>query len=168
MLFVEEVNNMNELVDKLSEVDEEIDEVKVAVVCFIFDAQGKLILHRRGPGARDEIGKLLAIGGSVNASDASFRDALKRELMEEAGDSAEIRIDDFIGAQLDGKVDRHTGKFINWIILGYTGTIISGELVNSEPDRCVGFEKAFMEEFKEVELSSTANKFIKRLIDTKK
>lgn len=168
MLFVEEVNNMDELVDKLNEVDEEIDEVKVAVVCFIFDSQGKLILHRRGPGARDEIGKLLAIGGSVNATDASFRDALKRELVEEAGDSAEIRIDNFIGAQLDGKIDRHTGKFINWIILGYTGTITSGELVNSEPDRCVGFEKAYMEEFKEIELSATANKFIKQLIDTKK
>lgn len=168
MLFVDEVNNMDELIDKISELDEDIEEVKVAVVCFIFDSNGKLTLHRRGPGARDEIGKLLAIGGSVNGTDASFRDALARELKEEAGDKAEIRIDDFIGAQLDGKVDRHTGKFINWIILGYTGTIISGELVNSEPDRCVGFEKAYMEEFREEELSTTAFNFIKQLIDTKK
>ncbi len=168
MLFVDEVTNMDELIDKLSELDMDIDEIKVAVVCFIFDDKGKLTLHRRGPGARDEIGKLLAIGGSVNGSDKTFRDALKRELTEEAGDKATIRIDDFIGAQLDGKIDRHTSKFINWIILGYTGMITSGELINSEPDRCVGFEKAFMEEFREEELSKTAYNFIKQIIDTKK
>ena len=53
-------------------------------------------------------------------------------------------------------------------IIPYTGEIISGELVNSEPDRCVGFEKAYMDDFKREELSTTAYNFIKQMIDAKK
>lgn len=167
MLFKNEVKNMEELIDTLSEIEEldDLEQVKVAVVGFIFDKNGNLVLHRRGPGARDEIGKLQALGGSVNAGDGDFRNALVRELAEECGGEANFEIKDFIGAQLDGKVDGHSRTFINWIILGYKVDHLSGELINNEPDRCVGFEKAPMNQFDLSECSTTAANFIKEMLN---
>lgn len=163
MLFTDEVKTMDELVEKLSEVDN-LGKVKVAVVCFIFDKQDNLILHRRGAGARDEVGKLQAIGGSVNGRDANFRDALERELREEAGTNCSIRIDEFIGAQLDSKFDKQVGSFVDWVILAYKGKVTSGELENMEPDRCVGFEKDDMSNFSKDDLSITAYNFIQKML----
>ena len=167
MLFKNEVKNMEELIDTLSEIEEldDLEQVKVAVVGFIFDKNGNLVLHRRGPGARDEIGKLQALGGSVNSGDGDFRNALVRELSEECGGEANFEIKDFIGAQLDGKVDGHSRTFINWIILGYRVDHLSGELINNEPDRCVGFEKAPMNQFDLSECSTTAANFIKEMLN---
>lgn len=166
MLFTDEVKNMGELIEKVSTLTE-LDHIKVAVVGFIFDKDGKLVLHRRGPGARDEIGKLQAIGGSVNGSDADFREAMKRELSEEAGSNAQFEIESFIGAQVDGKIDNTNGKFINWIILAYKINLVDGVMVNNEPDRCIGFEKDTMENFLTQEVSTTASNFIKYLIENK-
>lgn len=168
MLFTDEVKNMQELVEKLSDLNSDIDKIKVAVVCFIFDKNNNLILNRRGPGARDEIGKVQALGGSVNNSDVNFREAILREIKEEGGSDAVVRIDSFVGAQLDGKVDKHTGEFINWVILAYKGTLVEGELINAEPDRSVGLEKNTMEKFLNDDLSVTAYNFIKHMIDTGK
>lgn len=167
MLFRDEVKNMDELIDVLSEIEEmdSLVQVKVAVVGFIFDKNGNLVLHRRGPGARDEIGKLQALGGSVNSGDGDFRNALIRELAEECGTDAKFEIDSFIGAQLDGKVDGHTHTYVNWIILAYKVNLISGELINNEPDRCVGFEKAPLDGFNLSETSSTAANFIKQMLN---
>lgn len=164
MVFTDEVNNMEELVPYLNEYSD-LGKVKVAVVCFLFDHNNELILQRRGPGARDDIGKLSAIGGSVNGSDANFREALQRELREEAGKNANVELGEFIGAQIDSKTDRHTGELINWVILAYKGKLISGELFNAEPDRCISFEKSKMNKFSKNELSATCSKFIDYMLN---
>lgn len=168
MLFTDEVKNMPELLDKLSTIEANINKIKVGVVCFIFDQNDNLILHRRGSGARDQVGKVQALGGSVNSGDDDFRAALKRELSEEVGTKANITIDSFVGALLDGKVDRYSGEYIDWVILAYTGTLVDGELINAEPERCVGFERALINEFNEDDLSETAKKFIKQIIEIRK
>lgn len=168
MLFTEEVNNIEELVNKIEELDTELsNNLKVAVVCFIFDENGKLILQKRGTGARDEVGKLCAIGGSANFSDPSFRDSLMRELREEGGDSAKVRIDEFIGAVPKSGFDKNAGIFNNWIILGYKGTLLSGELINTEPDRCDGFVAKYLEEFDINELAITPKVFVKHMLNNR-
>ena len=165
LLFKEEVRNMDELVEALDNAHKlsVLDRVKIGVICFIFDKDGRLILNRRGPGARDDIGLLQAIGGSVNGTDMDFREAMKRELKEEAGLTTNITLDAFLGAYLDGKIDHHTGDFVNWIILGYRGTLVSGEVKNMEPDRCVGIEKFELDKVPFNEVGQTATKFIKMM-----
>lgn len=167
MLFTDEVGTMKDLVKKLGTLDQDFGKIKVATVCFIFDKTGNLVLHRRGPGARDEIGKLQAIGGSVNKNDLNLRESLARELREEAGSNCEIKITKFIGAQLDGKIDKTTGEFVNWIILAYEGRMLSGELENLEPERCVGFEHAPLDGFKREDLSDTAYNFIQAMLSNR-
>ena len=84
MLFYDEVIDTEGLVEKLID-NQSLNEVKVGVICFIFDKNGRVILNRRGPGARDEVGLLQAVGGAVNKSDVNFVEALKREIVEETG-----------------------------------------------------------------------------------
>ena len=72
MLFTDEVETMDELVRKLKD-NESLHKIKVAVVCFLVEPDGKWTLHRRGAAARDNQGKLQALGGSYNVSDGTFK-----------------------------------------------------------------------------------------------
>lgn len=166
MLFTDNVENMDELVTRLGKFDYDFGKLKVCVVCFVFDKDGKLVLNRRGPGARDEVGMLQAIGGSVNNDDADFRTAMARELREEAG-NAEFEIGKFLGAVLNPTVDSISLEKINWIILGYEGKILSGDVENMEPDRCIGFERNYMEDFKVEEISRTTYIFMQEMLKNK-
>lgn len=169
MLFTDEVTNIQELLNKINELNMDIEDgIKVAVVCFVFDCDGKLILQRRGKGARDDVDKLCAIGGSANMSDANFRESLLREIREEGGEAANVEIDKFIGAIHKNSYDKNSGSFNDWIILSYMGTLKSGEFVNSEPDRCSGFVSQYMEDFDPDELTMTAKVCIPYLINLKK
>lgn len=136
---------------------------KVCVVCFLFDKDGNLILHRRGAMARDEVNKLEAIGGSINKDDKSFKDSALREIREEAGDKAVVEIKEFIGGQVDTKFDKNANETINWIILAYKGLLIDGELINMEPERCIGFEIGSLDSFKKEDMSETCYNFIEKL-----
>ena len=165
MIFTDEVEDTKELIYKLVD-NKKLNKIKICVICFLFDPEGKLVLHLRGPAARDEVGKYEAIGGSVNRKDNTFRDAMKRELIEEAGVKAKFEIGNFIGAIDNEKEDLHTGETINWIILAYKG-IYEGELINMEPTRCIRFEHREMTDYKEEELSSSCYEILKYLIDKK-
>ncbi len=167
MLFQDEVNTIEELVEKLSDFDQDFGKIKTCVICFVFDKDNNLILNRRGPGARDEVGMLQAIGGSVNNSDVDFRSALVRELKEEAGDKADIELGNFLGAFLNPAKDKNTGEIINWVILAYVGRLVSGEVVNMEPDRCIGFEKMQMEDFDSSEVSLSTYTFMQHMLKNK-
>ena len=161
MIFKDEVRNVDELVAKLIDIDS-LKKIKVAVVCFIFNKQGQVILNRRGPGARDDVGKLQAVGGSVNKSDADFLSALKREILEET-DNNDIRISKFIGAYHDRKMDNETKEIVDWIILGYVGILESGSLINVEKNRSIDFETFNLNDINPEELSLSTYEFIKEI-----
>ncbi len=161
MIFKDEVRNVDELVAKLIDIDS-LKKIKVAVVCFIFNKQGQVILNRRGPGARDDVGKLQAVGGSVNKSDADFLSALKREVLEETGNN-NIKIDKFIGAYHDRKMDNETKEIVDWIILGYIGILESGSLINVEENRSIDFETFNLNDINPEELSVSTYEFIKEI-----
>lgn len=161
MIFKDEVRNVDELVAKLISIDS-LKKIKVAVVCFIFNKQGQVILNRRGPGARDDVGKLQAVGGSVNKNDVDFLSALKREILEETRNN-NIKIDKFIGAYHDRKMDNETKEIVDWIILGYIGILESGSLINVEENRSVDFETFNLNDINPDELSVSTYEFIKEI-----
>ena len=167
MLFNDEVKNIDELIDKVIN-ERSIHKMKVCVVCMLYDLDGKIVLHRRGEKARDEVGKLEAIGGSVDRSDGEFRDALLRELREEAGVEAKFEIGDFIVAQHTQHVDKNTEELIDWVVLCYEGRIVSGELINMEPDRCVEFTHKTIDEYlDDKDLSDSCYNFMKYIKDNR-
>jgi len=167
MLFSEEVSNIDELIERIINIPD-IHKMKVCVVCMLYDVDGKIILHRRGEKARDEIGKLEAIGGSVDRSDGNFRDALLRELREEAGVEATFEVEDFIVAQHTQHVDKNSDELIDWVVLCYKGRVVSGELINMEPERCVEFTRKTIDEYLEdKDLSDSCRAFMTYIKDKK-
>ena len=161
ILFHDEVKNLDELVDKIQSLENPptLNDVKIGVICFIFDKDGKVVLNRRGPGARDDVGKLQALGGSINETDPDFRESMKRELKEEAGvDDTEVG--KFIGAIVDTKYDKNAMKVIDWIILAYVGHQGEEEIKNMEPERCIGIEHLELENVDYNDLGETAASFL--------
>lgn len=156
-LFSEEVKNFDELEEVLSNRNDVPKPYSVAVEALVFDSSDNWILMERGPGCRDEIGKLEGIGGRVE-NDSDFRSALKREIVEEVGNNARIDILRFFEARKD--TVEVPNSLINekkhWVIISYICFLRSGELVISEPEKNHGFIRVSIEEIDPFKLSSSA------------
>ncbi len=161
ILLHDEVRNLEELVDKIQSLDNPptLNDVKIGDICFIFDKDGKVVLNRRGPGARDDVGKLQALGGSINETDSDFRESMKRELKEEAG-VYDVNVGKFVGAIIDTKYDKNAMKIIDWVILAYVGQQGEQEIRNMEPERCIGIEHLNIENIDYNDLGETAASFL--------
>lgn len=155
-LFSNEVKNMNELKEVLKNNSEISKEYEVAVIVYAFDKENKIVFQRRGLGCRDEQLKLETIGGRVKKSDMDFRTALQREIKEEVGIDANIKLEEFIVATYAKTFDVRNNKEQNWIYLVYKGNLNSGELKIAEPDKCLGYERYKIGEVNENELSKGA------------
>ena len=158
-LFLEEVKDFESLKEVLKKYPEVPTEYKVAVIVFAFDEENRLILQRRGPACRDERFKLEGIGGGVQETDYDFRSALQREIVEEVGENAKIKVNEFITTIGEKTFDLRENKENYWILLAYKGTFEGGELQILEPTKNLGYEKYKMGEVNEEELSVAARKF---------
>lgn len=105
----------------------------------IFSDEGKLLLHKRGKGCRDEIGKLEGIGGRFEESDETFLSALKREIREEVGEEAQIEMTSFFEVRKDTIRDMKNNQEQHWIIISYLCKYLRGELKIMEPHKNEGF-----------------------------
>ena len=66
-----------------------VDYIGVGTGAMIFNSEGKVLLSRRGPKARNDAGKWDFPGGSVRFGE-TCKDAIKREIREEFGIEIEI------------------------------------------------------------------------------
>lgn len=123
---------------------------------YAFDQENKIIFQRRGIGCRDEQLKLETIGGRVKESDIDFRTALNREIIEEIGTDAEIKIEEFIIATYAKTFDQRHNQEQDWIYLAYKGDLKNGKLKITEPTKNLGYERYKIGEVNEQELSNGA------------
>lgn len=65
---------------------------KVGVIAHIENDKGEILLQQRGVKSRDENGLYEDIGGKVDPDDITFKDAIIREIKEEAGDNINLII----------------------------------------------------------------------------
>lgn len=161
ILFSNEVKDMKELEDELKENNLELKDYEVAVIVYAFDKENKIIFQRRGMGCRDEQLKLETIGGRVKKKDIDFRTALQREITEEVGTDANIKIEDFIISTYAKTYDTRYNKEQSWIYLVYKGSLENGQLKIEEPDKCLGYERYKIGEVDEKELSNGAKELYK-------
>ena len=136
-----------------------LPEYRCAVIALIIDQDGRILLQRRGPKSRDEVGKLEDIGGAVESTDITFRDAMTREIIEEAGVDVNFTIDELVGASLITKYDSRTDSDVNWFFLLYKCTYIDGELRINEPGKSLGYEFYNQDELPVDEVALTTMKF---------
>lgn len=140
-LKIEEPKDMQELKEILKDNKTIPNKFYVAVESNIFDKDNKWIFMRRGPGCKDGRFKLEGIGGGVEETDNNFREALRREISEEAGDEAKIEIKRFLFARTEEVFDLHKKENKFWIILSYIGKLKSGELQIKEKTKNLGYER---------------------------
>jgi 8-oxo-dGTP pyrophosphatase MutT (NUDIX family) len=157
--FNKEVIDSKDLVEYLKNTGIKLPEYRCAVIALILDREGNILLQRRGPKSRDEVGKLEDIGGAVEDTDLTFRDAMNREILEEVGSDINYTIDELVGASLITKYDSRSNSEVNWFFLLYKCTYIDGELKINEPGKSLGYEFYHQDELPINEVAETTLKF---------
>jgi len=107
-----------------------VDYVGVGVGAIIVAHDGRLLLSRRGPKAKNERGLWEFPGGSVEFGERLV-DALKREMREEYGVEIEV------GELLDVVDHILPDEGQHWVSPTFICRITSGEPVIREPGKCV-------------------------------
>jgi len=115
-----------------------LDYVGVAIGAMIFNDQGKVLLTKRGPKARNEVGKWDFPGGAVNFGE-KLEDAVKREVREELGIEIEVI------EQLETVDHIIPDENQHWISTTYIARYVSGTPKIMEPEK--------LSEYKLVKLS---------------
>lgn len=157
--FDRDINTKEELECYIKEKDLKLPEYRTAVIALILDKDGRILLQRRGPKSRDEIGKLEDIGGAVESIDNNFREAMHREIIEEVGNDINYTIDELVDACLVNKFDSRSNNYVNWLFLLYKCTYIDGELIINEPGKCLGYEFYRYDELPRKEVAKTTLDF---------
>lgn len=127
---------------------------KVGVIVHIENAEGKILLQKRGEKSRDEKGLYEAIGGKVDSEDVSFKSAIIREIKEEAGDEIKLELSDSIG------IFHCYKNNINWIFIIYFAKYIGGNIKVMEPEKCKGYHFFKYEEAINSDLVTDSCKFL--------
>jgi mutator protein MutT len=106
-----------------------IDYIGVGVGAIIVDSQGRLLLAKRGPKAKNERGLWEFPGGSVELGE-TLAEALHREMREELG------IEIVVGELLDvvDHILKEEGQ--HWVSPTFLCNIASGEPHIREPEKC--------------------------------
>lgn len=108
---------------------------KIGVIAHIENDNGEILLQQRGIKSRDEKGLYEDIGGKVDSSDFSFKDAIIREIKEEAGDDIKLEFNaNSIG------ICHFFKNNVNWIFVIYAAKYINGNIKIMEPDKCLGYK----------------------------
>ena len=136
-----------------------IDFIGVGTGAMIFNEEGKVFLAKRGPKARNEIGKWEFPGGSVEFGE-TCENAVVREVKEEFG--IDIKVIEFL------EVVNHIlpEEKQHWVSPSFVAKHIGGIPKIIEPQKCFGFKWIKIGEINPDELScasrSNYQKFIKK------
>ncbi len=135
---------------------------KVGVIAHIEDESGKILLQQRGLKSRDENGLYEDVGGSVENSDVDFKSAIIREMQEEMGNDANIKLFDSTGIYHCCKNNT------NWIFVIFKGKYIDGNINIMEPEKCMGYKFFTYDEAINSKLVSESCKFLIKAINEDK
>lgn len=131
---------------------------KVGVIAHIENDKGEILLQQRGIKSRDENGLYEDIGGKVDPEDVTFKDAIIREIKEEAGDNINLKFSDSIGIYHCHKNN------INWLFVIYFVKYINGDIKIMEPDKCMGYKFfAYNDALTSDEVTESCKYLIKRI-----
>lgn len=96
---------------------------RIAVEALIFDANGLLLLQERGENARDEVGKLEGIGGTVFSDD--LVECVHHHVRDEIGASVRIDVDELLEVRPTRFVERDAPE--DWVVVSYLCRLVEGE-----------------------------------------
>ena len=140
-----ELKNFIELQKKKQlQVDKKI--IQIGAGALIFNKEGKLLLGKRGPQARNEIGKWEIPGGGIEYGE-KVEDGLKREVQEELG--IDIEVQEML--QLCDHILVYEGQ--HWISPTYICRLTKGTPTIQEPEKCTEIGWFTIDEAEKLDLS---------------
>lgn len=120
---------------------------RIAVGLLLFTPDDKVLLLKRGTGARDARGQFEGVGGGLDENEDNLLRAIQREIREEIGDVS-VSIDQTLGVKiLQG--ESHPW----WIVVDFLGRLESGEPQNMEPEKAEGLYTFALNEIDALDLS---------------
>jgi len=125
-----------------------IDYIGVGTGAFIVSEEGKILLTRRGPQARNQVGKWEAPGGMVEFGETA-KETVIRETKEEL--DIDIQINDLMGF-VDDIIEEEKQ---HWAGPTWLASIVSGEPEIMEPENCDGLDWFTVEEADKLDKSLT-------------
>ena len=120
---------------------------KIAVGLLLFMQNGKVLLLKRGKGARDAQGQFEGVGGGLDDDETDLIAAIQREVKEEIGD-VEVVIDQTLGVKI---LPGSTGSW--WVVVDYLGRLVAGTPRNMEPHKAEGIYELTLQEVNTANLS---------------
>ncbi len=141
------MRTIEELTSYLSALPNPPSTYKVAVGSMIFTPGDKVLLLERGVKARDAVGKLEGVGGSVHEGESDLYLALQREIKEEIGD-VQVEIAGTLGVKiLPGD------QYPFWVVVDYLCRLISGNPKIMEPGKTVKIHELALKDIRDDQLS---------------
>ena len=120
---------------------------RIAVGLLLFTPTNKVVLLKRGKGARDAQGQFEGVGGSLDDKENNLLSALQREVSEEIGD-VKVVIDQALGVKILPGENRSW-----WVVVDYLGRLVSGTPKNMESHKAEGVYELTLGEAKDIDLS---------------
>lgn len=133
-----------------------IDYIGVGIGAVIVNPEGKILLAKRGPKAKNEKGKWEFPGGSVEFGD-TMKDTIIREMKEELG--IEIELLDRLPV-LDHILPEENQ---HWVTSGFIAKIKKGEPKILEKEKCSEIKWYLLEELEKLPLSVPSQEYVKTL-----
>lgn len=116
--------------DDTTDLRRGVDHIGVTVCALVHDGNGRLLLMKRGPKARDENGRWDIVGGALEFGE-KLEDAIKREIMEEiCSDALEIEYVHSYEAHRE-----HNGQPTHWIAMVHAVKVDPATVKIGEPHK---------------------------------
>jgi ADP-ribose pyrophosphatase YjhB (NUDIX family) len=142
------MKTLAELEAYLSKLPSSPAKYNIAVGSLIFTRDDKVILLERGPKARDGVGTLEGVGGSLDG-ETDLHEALQREIQEELGD-VRVQIDKLLNVLV---LPNTKGDGLWWVVPQFLCRLLKGTPTNMEPEKCAAIHVLALEDVAEDRLS---------------
>jgi len=159
---VELIKTKSELIAYLKHIgyNKKENEYRIAVEALIFTPAGKLLLEKRGPLCRDEVGKLEGVGGRLKQDDLLYE--LHEEFDEELAAEAqelEIEIDRMLEIRQVQFEEKDKG-LQDWIVVSYLCRLKKGIPAIGEPGKIESLHEVDLQDLYAMEEARLSNSTI--------
>ncbi|MSP12237.1 MAG: NUDIX domain-containing protein [Chloroflexi bacterium] len=141
-----------EVLDHLRKIGYHKPGFRIAVEALIFTPEGKILLQKRGPHSRDEIGKLEGVGGSLGDREDLLQE-LREEIDQELSAQAvglEIVVDRLFEIRQVEFYEQDHG-LQNWVIVSFLCRIKKGKPEIGEPGKTESLHEFTLSELQKKE-----------------
>ncbi|RPI82152.1 MAG: NUDIX domain-containing protein [Chloroflexi bacterium] len=148
-MMSELIKTRTALLKYLRSVQYDKPKFRIAVEGLIFTSDGKLLLEKRGPNCRDEVGKLEGVGGSLPEGREDLLQELYEEFDQEIGAQQQhlkIAIDRLLEIRPVQFMQTKIGQLEDWVVVSFLCRLVEGQPIIGEPDKIESLHYLTMDE----------------------